>query len=136
MVVVPLSGFGVSLATARFPVSWEAALSTVARAVTLVMLFIVQHTRSRNQVVLQLKLDELIRSSPDADALPVHLEVADDAEPIVPEPDQLAHHESLRRLGEEERGDNSQYAPASIAANARPSDSLNRARSPNSRTVG
>jgi low affinity Fe/Cu permease len=108
VVVVLLLGFGVFLAIAGFPVSWEAAFSTVAGAITLVMLFIVQHTQSRNQVVLQLKLDELIRSSPDADDLLVHLEVADDAELIVLEQDQLAHHESLRGPEEEELGDNSQ----------------------------
>ena len=107
-VVILLLLFGVSLAIAGFPVSWEAAFSTVAGAITLVMLFVVQHTQSRNQLVLQLKLDELIRSSPDADDLLVHIEVADDTELIELEQDQLAHHESLREPEEEEPGDNTQ----------------------------
>jgi low affinity Fe/Cu permease len=46
--------------------------------------------------VTQLKLDELIRSSPQADDLLVHLEVAQDTELIKREQDQLAHHEALR----------------------------------------
>ncbi len=96
VVVALLLAFGIFLAIAGFPVSWEAAFSTVAGAVTLVMLFIVQHTQGRNYLVLQLKLDELIRSSPEANDILVRLEVADDSELNDIEQDQLAHHESLR----------------------------------------
>jgi len=60
------------------------------------MLFVVQHTQGRNYLILQLKLDELIRSSPVADDLLVRLEVADDSEINDREQDQLAHHESVR----------------------------------------
>jgi low affinity Fe/Cu permease len=88
--------FGVILAADAFPMSWEAAFSTIAGAVTLVMLFVVQHTQGRNHLVLQLKFDELIRSSPDAGDLLVRLEVAHDSEFNDLEQDQLAHHESLR----------------------------------------
>jgi low affinity Fe/Cu permease len=86
VVVVMLVIFGVILAADGFPMSWEAAFSTIAGAVTLVMLFVVQHTQGRNHLVLQLKLYELIRSSPDAD----------DSELNDLEQDQLAQHESLR----------------------------------------
>jgi low affinity Fe/Cu permease len=88
--------FGVILAADVFPMSWEATFSTIAGAVTLVMLFVVQHTQGRNHLVLLHKLDELIRSSPDADDLLVRLEVADDRELTDLEQDQVAHHESLR----------------------------------------
>lgn len=84
------------LAINGFPGNWESGFSTVAGSITLVMLFVIQHTQSRQQTVLQLKLDELIRSSPHADDLLVHLEVAEDAELIELEESQLAHHESLR----------------------------------------
>jgi low affinity Fe/Cu permease len=96
VVVVLLLIFGVFLAAEGFPMSWEAAFSTIAGAVTLLMLFVVQHTQGRNYLVLQLKLDELIRSSPDADDLLVRLEVADDSELNDLEQNQVAHHESLR----------------------------------------
>jgi low affinity Fe/Cu permease len=96
VVVALLLAFGIFLAIAGFPLSWEAGFSTVAGAVTLVMLFIVQHTQGRNYLVLQLKLDELIRSSPEANDILVRLEVADDSELNDIEQDQLAHHESLR----------------------------------------
>ena len=100
IVVVLLLVFGTLLAIYGFPGTWEMAFSTVVGAITLVMLFIIQHTQSRHQVVLQLKLDELIRSSPHADDLLVHLEVADDAELIEVEKNQLAHHESVREADE------------------------------------
>jgi len=96
VVVVLLAVFGVILAAEGFPMSWEAAFSTIAGAVALVMLFVVQHTQGRNYLILQLKLDELIRSSPAADDLLVRLEVADDSEINDREQDQLAHHESVR----------------------------------------
>lgn len=101
LVVVLLIIFGVLLAIAGFPTNWEAGFSTVAGAITLVMLFVVQHTQSRNQLALQLKLDELIRTSPHADDLLVHIEVADDEELMGREQGQLAHHESLREPDDE-----------------------------------
>jgi low affinity Fe/Cu permease len=84
-----LIGFG-------FPSSWEAGFSAVASGIALLMLFVIQHTQSRLQAVTQLKLDELIRSSPRADDLLVHLEVAADEELIAREEEQIAHHSSLR----------------------------------------
>jgi low affinity Fe/Cu permease len=60
------------------------------------MLFVIQHTQGRHQKVLQLKLDELIRTSPEADDLLVHLEVAPDEELLDREQQQVAHHEALR----------------------------------------
>jgi len=64
--------------------------------ITLIMLFVIQHTQSRHQLVLQLKLDELIRASPQADDRVVKLEIAPDDELAKREQEQLAHHESLR----------------------------------------
>ncbi len=86
----------VFLAVSGFPADGEAAFSVAVSAVTVVMLFVIQHTQSRQQSATQLKLDELIRTSPDADDLLVHIELADDVELIERESDQIAHHESLR----------------------------------------
>jgi low affinity Fe/Cu permease len=88
--------FIVVLAARGFPSSWQMDFSTVAEAITLILLFVIQHTQSRQQAVLQLKLDELIRASPNADDLLVHLEAAGDEELIEREESQVAHHESLR----------------------------------------
>ena len=88
--------FGSVLAAYGFPNRWEMGFSTVVSAFTLIMLFVIKHTQGRHQKVLQLKLDELIRTSPQADDLLVHLEVAPDDELIDRDQQQLAHHESLR----------------------------------------
>jgi low affinity Fe/Cu permease len=77
-VIVVLMVFGVILGIEGFPVSWQTGFATIVGGVTLVMLFVIQHTQGRQQKVLQLKLDELIRSSPHADDLLVKLEVAED----------------------------------------------------------
>ncbi len=96
VVAVVVGVFLVALGVAGFPASWEAAFATVAAAVTLVMVFVIQHTQSRQQVATQLKLDELIRSSPQADDLLVHIEAAHDDELLQREQGQIEHHSSLR----------------------------------------
>src|SRR6202167_1515656 len=79
-----------------FPTPWLTTFGAIADVVTLIMLFVIQHTQSRHQLVLQLKLDELIRANPRADDRVVKLEIAPDAELADREQEQLAHHESLR----------------------------------------
>ncbi|HEY5265691.1 MAG TPA: low affinity iron permease family protein [Acidimicrobiales bacterium] len=88
--------FVLVLALNGFPGNWLVGFSSIAEAITLIMLFVIQHTQNRQLTVLQLKLDELIRTSPNADDLLVHLEVADDHEIIEREESQVAHHEALR----------------------------------------
>ena len=97
-VTVLVVAFLVALAVAGFPASWQAAFATFAAAVTLVMVFVIQHTQSRQLVATQLKLDELIRSSPQADDLLVHIEAAHDDELLEREQGQIEHHASLREL--------------------------------------
>jgi low affinity Fe/Cu permease len=94
--------FIIVLAAKGFPGRWQMGFSTVAEAITLILLFVIQHTQSRQQAVLQLKLDELIRASPNADDLLVHLEAAGDEELIEREESQVAHHESLRETSSNE----------------------------------
>jgi low affinity Fe/Cu permease len=96
IVTVVVIVYAVVLAAKGFPGRWQTSFSTAAEAVTLIMLFVIQHTQNRQQLVTQLKLDELIRATPHADDLLVHLEVAGDEELIEREQAQLAHHEALR----------------------------------------
>ncbi|HUY44032.1 MAG TPA: low affinity iron permease family protein [Acidimicrobiales bacterium] len=96
--------FLIALTVAGFPGNWEVAFSTGAASITLVMLFVIQHTQGRQQIALQLKLDELIRASPQADDLLVHIERADEEELLGREQEQAAHHEALRE-GTESEGD-------------------------------
>jgi len=88
--------FGTALALDGFPPNWETGFSAVAAAITLVMLFVIQHTQSRHQLALQLKLDELIRASPVADDQLVRIEAADDDELLELSRNQQALHESIR----------------------------------------
>ena len=90
-------GFAVAaLAAVDFPSRWTSAFSVCAAAVTLVMVFVIQHTQSREQTATQLKLDELIRALPQADDHLVHVEAAKDQELEDLERRQTAHHASLR----------------------------------------
>jgi low affinity Fe/Cu permease len=93
--------FYVVTAIEGFPGRWETGFSTAATSITLVMLFVIQHTQSRQQVATQLKLDELIRVSPGADDLLVKIEKAHDDELIEREQDHIDHHEALREGDDE-----------------------------------
>jgi low affinity Fe/Cu permease len=84
------------LAIFGFPGSAEELFSVVASSITVIMMFVLQHTQSRLQTATQLKLDELIRTSPHADDLLVHIESAADTELIERESDQISLHSSLR----------------------------------------
>ncbi len=99
MAAVAVVIFGVVLALNGFPSSWQVAFASVASSVTLVMLFIIQHTQSRHQLALQLKLDELIRASPTADDQLVRIEVAPSEELDERARNQQELHESLRDRG-------------------------------------
>jgi low affinity Fe/Cu permease len=50
-----------------FPDWWQIALYSATALTTFVMVFVIQHTQSRQVAALQRKLDELIRSSRQAD---------------------------------------------------------------------
>ncbi|MHB8333441.1 MAG: low affinity iron permease family protein [Acidimicrobiales bacterium] len=95
-IAIVMLTFLVSMSIAGFPNRWQTGMSTAAESITLVMLFVIQHTQSRQQIALQLKLDELIRSSPHADDHLVHIELAAETELNEREQGQVAHHESLR----------------------------------------
>lgn len=86
----------IALIATDSPPRWEASFATVSASITLIMLFVIQHTQNRQMVVIQLKLDELIRTSPEADNILVHIEAADDIELIEQEQGQIALHTAIR----------------------------------------
>jgi low affinity Fe/Cu permease len=49
-----------------FPTGWAVAFEASASAVTLAMVFAIQHTQAREQAATQRKLDELLRAMPEA----------------------------------------------------------------------
>lgn len=98
-VSVVLIVFIVSLALNGFPSKWQMGFSTVSNAIVIMLLFALKHTQDRQQTALQLKLDELIRSSPAADDHLVKIERAEEKELVDRVRDQSVVHESLRNEG-------------------------------------
>ena len=91
-----VGGFIVVLAIEGFPESWEVAFSTIAAAITLVMVFVLHHTQRREQVATQLKLDELIRALPQADDHYVRVQASADDEMQELEERHIEHHRATR----------------------------------------
>ena len=68
----------------------------VAGAVTLVMVFVLQHTQTRQQEALHHKLDEVLHALPKADDRLMKLESASDAELVEIERRHAAQREDAR----------------------------------------
>lgn len=62
----------------EFPARLERIFQTLVAAFTLAMVFVIQHTQSREQEATQRKLDEILAALPDADNSVISLEHAPD----------------------------------------------------------
>ena len=100
VVVVTVAGAWIIVSiVAGFPARWEMIFQTVVAALTLAMLFVIQHTQARHQRATQRKLDEILLAIPGTDNALLTLEHASD--------DELhaagRQHQSIRRatLGDE-----------------------------------
>jgi low affinity Fe/Cu permease len=69
----------VSVATG-FPGRWESVFQALVAALTLAMVFVIQHTQARQQQATQRKLDEILQALPGADNSLLALEHASDDE--------------------------------------------------------
>jgi low affinity Fe/Cu permease len=49
-----------------FPTGWVAGFEVGASAITLMMVFAIQHTQAREQAATQRKLDEILKALPEA----------------------------------------------------------------------
>jgi low affinity Fe/Cu permease len=65
---------------AGFPAQWETVFQTVVAALTLAMVFVIQHTQGRYQRATQRKLDEILLAMPGTDNSLLTLEHASDDE--------------------------------------------------------
>jgi low affinity Fe/Cu permease len=65
---------------AGFPARWETIFQTVVAALTLAMVFVIQHTQARHQRATQRKLDEILLAIPGTDNALLTLEHASDDE--------------------------------------------------------
>jgi low affinity Fe/Cu permease len=84
---------------ADFDTDLQVAFATICSGVTVTMVFVIQHTQRRAQQATQLKLDELIRSLPQADDRVVRVEASSDAE-IDELEERVAEHHRAQRLEE------------------------------------
>ena len=81
----------------RFSDTWQLTMNTAASQVTFLIAFLLQNTQNRDTRALQLKLDELIRSTSGARPELMNLEALDE--------DQLeALKQEFERLSERRRG--------------------------------
>ena len=62
-----------------FPARLESVFQTLVAALTLAMVFVIQHAQSRQQIATQRKLDEILSALPHADNAMIALEDASDA---------------------------------------------------------
>jgi low affinity Fe/Cu permease len=77
-----------------FPSRLETIFQTLVAALTLAMVFVIQHTQAREQIATQRKLDEILRALPNADNRLIAFEDASDS-------DLAAVHQEHRDLREE-----------------------------------
>jgi low affinity Fe/Cu permease len=81
-----------------FPSGWVAGSEVGMSAVTLVMVFTIQHTQAREQAASQRKLDELLRALPGAQERLMMLEEApDDVLHDAVEDQRARHDEAVAR---------------------------------------
>ena len=67
-------------AAVGFPARLETIFQTLVAAVTLALVFVIQHTQAREQLVTQRKLDEILRALPRSDKAVIGLEEGTDTE--------------------------------------------------------
>ena len=81
VLVVTAAGVWVAVSIGvGFAQKWETVFQTVVAALTLAMVFVIQHTQARHQRATQRKLDEILRALPGADNSLLTLEHAADSE--------------------------------------------------------
>lgn len=77
--IVVIIAWGISGPIFKFSDTWQLVINTSTTIITFLMVFIIQHSQNRDQVALQLKLDELIAASHASNKL-ISIENLDDDE--------------------------------------------------------
>ena len=79
-VVIATGAWIIVSIAAGFPARWETIFQTLVAALTLTMVFVIQHTQARHQRATQRKLDEILLAIPGTDNALQTLEHASDDE--------------------------------------------------------
>lgn len=87
-IVIVASGFDHDL---------QLVFGTACAGLTVTMVFVLQHTQRREQMALQLKLDELVRALPQADDHLIGVEVSSDDELFEREKRRIDDHVAVRQ---------------------------------------
>jgi low affinity Fe/Cu permease len=95
-----LVGAIVTGAVLQFSSGWLTGFEVVTATVTLLMVFVIQHTQSREQSATQRKLDELLRALPEAESGLMMLEEASEERMRNVELDQRESKEGLLEADE------------------------------------
>jgi low affinity Fe/Cu permease len=82
-----------------FDVALQLGFATACAGATVTMVCVLQYTQSRQQVALQLKLNELVRALPEADDRFVAVEASSDAELREYDQQHLDQHSLVRDGG-------------------------------------
>lgn len=90
----------VAVVASDFDADLQLVFGTICSGITVTMVFVIQHAQGRSQQATQLKLDELIRSLPQADDRVVKLEASSDAE-IGEVEQRIVEHHRAQRVDEE-----------------------------------
>ncbi len=96
-----LLGAIVTGAILRFSSGWLTGFEVASATVTLMMVFVIQHTQGREQSATQRKLDELLRALPEAESGLMMLEEASDERMRDVELDQRESKEHHREADEQ-----------------------------------
>ncbi len=80
--------------------TWQLLINTGTTIVTFLMVFLIQNTQNRDSTAMQLKLDELIRATPDAETALLDIEELEDAELEL----MRAHYEKIAEKARAELG--------------------------------
>jgi len=93
--VIVVAFWAVILATG-FDQDVQLAFATFCSGVTVVMVFVLHHTQQRQQIALQVKLNEIVRALPRADDRLIAVELSSDNELVDVERNQLHQRAAVR----------------------------------------
>ena len=105
LAIIILVVWGISGKVFHFSDTWQLVINTSTTIVTFLMVFIIQNTQNRDAKSIQLKLDELIRSTKSARNSLIDLEnLEDDEIDRLSDEFQAIYYKEMKRRGRVKNG--------------------------------